>query len=82
MTVSSSPGRQRGRPGSGATPAPRVGLFGLLGSGNSGNDASMETVLAFLRKSHPDAVVDAMCGGSAQVRSRYGIDAIPLYWYQ
>jgi polysaccharide pyruvyl transferase WcaK-like protein len=41
----------------------KVGLFGLLGSGNSGNDASMETVLAYLREAHPDAVVDALCGG-------------------
>lgn len=62
--------------------APRVGLFGLLGSGNSGNDASMETVLAYLREAHPDVVVDALCGGPERVRARYGIDAAPLYWYQ
>ena len=49
--------------------APRVGLFGLLGSGNSGNDASMETVLAYLREAHPDAVVDALCGGPERVRA-------------
>jgi polysaccharide pyruvyl transferase WcaK-like protein len=62
--------------------APRVGLFGLLGSGNSGNDASMETVLAYLREAHPDAVVDALCGGPERVRSHYGIGAEPLLWYQ
>lgn len=62
--------------------APRVGLFGLLGSGNSGNDASMETVLAYLRESRPDIVVDALCGGPERVRANYGIDAKPLYWYQ
>jgi polysaccharide pyruvyl transferase WcaK-like protein len=62
--------------------APKVGLFGLLGSGNSGNDASMETVLTYLREAHPDAVVDALCGGAEQVRSRYGIDAVPVSWYQ
>ena len=61
---------------------PRVGLFGLLGSGNSGNDASMETVLAYLRDAHPDAVVDAMCGGPERVRAKYGIDAVPMFWYQ
>ena len=60
MTVSSSPGRRRGRPGSGAAPAPRVGLFGLLGSGNIGNDASLESVLSYLRASHPDAIVDGV----------------------
>jgi polysaccharide pyruvyl transferase WcaK-like protein len=62
--------------------APSVGLFGLLGSGNSGNDASMETVLAYLREAHPDVVVDALCGGPERVRATYGIDASPLYWYQ
>jgi len=61
---------------------PRVGLFGLLGSGNSGNDASMETVLAYFRKAHPDVVVDAMCGGPERVRAKYGIDAVPMFWYQ
>jgi polysaccharide pyruvyl transferase WcaK-like protein len=62
--------------------APSVGLFGLLGSGNSGNDASMETVLAHLRESRPDIVVDALCGGPERVRANYGIEAAPLYWYQ
>jgi len=67
--------------GSSSAAAPKVGLFGLLGSGNSGNDASMETVLAYLREAHPDAVVDALCGGPERVRGRYGIDAMPLFWY-
>ena len=62
--------------------APKVGLFGLLGSGNSGNDASMETVLTYLREAHPDAVVDALCGGPEGVRASYGIDTAPLFWYQ
>ena len=62
--------------------APRVGLFGLLGSGNMGNDASLESVLGYLRTSHPDAVVDAMCMGWEQVQARYGIATIPLLWYQ
>jgi polysaccharide pyruvyl transferase WcaK-like protein len=62
--------------------APRVGLFGLLGSGNIGNDASMESVLRYLRADHPGAVVDAMCKGPATVAERYGIEAIALGWYQ
>lgn len=63
------------------TAAPRVGLLGLIGSGNSGNDASTETVLAYLRDAHPEAVVDTLCGGPEIVRARYGIEAAPLYWY-
>lgn len=62
--------------------AVRVGLFGLLGSGNSGNDVSMEAVLGYLRQVHPGAVVDAMCGGPDLVRARYGIDAVSIFWYQ
>ena len=81
MTVrDSARGRERSVADRGR--GPRIGLFGLLGSGNVGNDASMESVLGFLRTDHPDAVVDAMCMGSDQVRARYGIDAIPLLWYQ
>ena len=63
------------------TAAPKVGLLGLIGSGNSGNDASTETVLAYLRDAHPEAVVDTLCGGPELVRARYGIEAAPLYWY-
>jgi polysaccharide pyruvyl transferase WcaK-like protein len=62
--------------------SPRVGLFGNLGSGNIGNDASMEAVLGYLREYHPDAVIDAFCGGPEEIRDRYGIPAVPLYWYQ
>jgi polysaccharide pyruvyl transferase WcaK-like protein len=59
---------------------PRVGLFGLLGSGNIGNDASMESVLDYLRTAHPDAKIDAMCMGPERLRRVYGIEAIPLFW--
>ena len=62
--------------------APRVGLFGLLGSANIGNEAQLESVLAYLRADHPDAVVDAMSSGPEYVRSKYGLNAIPLLWYE
>jgi polysaccharide pyruvyl transferase WcaK-like protein len=59
-----------------------VGLFGLLGSGNIGNDASLEAALAYLRDHHPGAVVDAMCMGPEKLTARYGLEAIPLLWYE
>jgi polysaccharide pyruvyl transferase WcaK-like protein len=71
-----------GRRGRASAAAPRVGLFGLLGTGNIGNDASMEAVLSYLRAEHSDAAVDAMCRGPEYVRVHYGIEAIPLLWYQ
>ncbi|MBO0727830.1 MAG: polysaccharide pyruvyl transferase family protein [Acidimicrobiaceae bacterium] len=60
---------------------PRVGIFGLLGSGNLGNDAAFEVVLNYLRRDHPDAVVDAMCGGPQRMKGHYGLDAVPILWY-
>ncbi len=59
---------------------PRVGLFGLLGSGNIGNDASTEAVVQYLRTDHPDAVIDAMCMGADRMRERYGIETMPIQW--
>ncbi|HEY1324766.1 MAG TPA: polysaccharide pyruvyl transferase family protein [Streptosporangiaceae bacterium] len=57
-----------------------MGLFGLLGSGNIGNDASMESVLRYLRADHPDAVIDAMAMGPEGVTASFGISAVPLLW--
>jgi polysaccharide pyruvyl transferase WcaK-like protein len=62
-------------------PAPRVGLFGLLGAGNIGNDASMQAVLDYLRADHPDAIVDAMCPGPDRLRREYGIEGTALHWH-
>ena len=59
---------------------PRVGFFGLIGSGNLGNDASFEAVLTRLRSDHPEAILDAMCMGPERMSGEYGIPAIPLIW--
>lgn len=59
----------------------RVGLFGLLGSGNLGNDGSAKALVDFLEERHPDAVVDFMCMGPETMRERYGLPAVPLHWY-
>jgi polysaccharide pyruvyl transferase WcaK-like protein len=61
---------------------PRVGIFGLLGTGSIGNDASMESVLRFLRTDHRGAIVDAMCSGPDQVAAEYGIETTRISWYQ
>jgi polysaccharide pyruvyl transferase WcaK-like protein len=59
----------------------RVGLFGLLGSGNIGNDASMEAVLRYLQTRYPSAVIDAMCSGPETVSKYYGIDAVQMFCF-
>ncbi len=67
---------------SGGETPPRVGVFGLLGSGNLGNDGSLEAVLGYLGTRHPDAAVDALCGGPDVVTARYRIPATRLHWYR
>ena len=62
--------------------SPRVGLFGLLGQGNLGNDGSMEAVLAHLRAEHREVILDALCSEPDLLTARYGIPAVPLRWYQ
>ncbi|MGO8861383.1 MAG: polysaccharide pyruvyl transferase family protein [Acidimicrobiales bacterium] len=59
----------------------RIGLFGLLGSGNIGNDASMEAILQYLQARHPSAVIDVMCSGPKRVTAEYGLDAVQMFWF-
>jgi polysaccharide pyruvyl transferase WcaK-like protein len=61
--------------------APRVGMFGLFGSGNIGNDGSLEAMLAYLRAAHPDAILDVRCPGPQRIRDAFGVDTSPLQWY-
>lgn len=75
--MSRRPGRSRTR----LAAAPRVGIFGKVGAGNIGNDASMEAVLHYVASYQPGAVVDAMCTGPDTVTARYGIGAVPLFWH-
>jgi len=65
------------------TPArsPRVGLFGLLGSGNLGNDGSMQAVLDYLKAAQPHATVSCLCKGYQTVREYHGLATTPLNWY-
>ena len=59
--------------------SPRVGLFGLLGQGNLGNDGSFEAVLAYLRERHPEATVDAICTGPDLIRAQYDLPTTDLH---
>jgi polysaccharide pyruvyl transferase WcaK-like protein len=59
-------------------PIRRVALYGYLGSGNIGNDASLETVLAWLQSAHPDLEVRCITIAPREVTARYGIPSVPL----
>ena len=60
----------------------RVGFCGILGSGNLGNDGSLEAVVAYLREHHPDARLGFFCMGPETVAARYGAPATHLQWYE
>lgn len=65
-----------------ASGAVRVGLYGALGGGNSGNEASMASMLTYLGEQCPTAVVDAMCGSFDYIREKHGIATVPLMIYE
>lgn len=72
-----STGRTRER----AAPV-RVGLCGLLGTGNLGNDGSMEAVLALVRDRFPDAEFGCLCSGPDEVGAGFGLSTARLNWYR
>ncbi|TDV46889.1 polysaccharide pyruvyl transferase family protein [Actinophytocola oryzae] len=60
----------------------KVGLFGLLGTGNLGNDGSLAAVLAHLRERHPQARIEVFCSGPEDVMARHGVPAVRMNWYR
>ena len=60
----------------------RVGIFGLFGNGNAGNDGTLEAMLRFLRRAMPDAELTCICacapGGPQKVAADFRVAAIPL----
>jgi polysaccharide pyruvyl transferase WcaK-like protein len=64
------------------TAGPRVGLFGILGSGNLGNDGCMDAIVTFLRDRYPDVRLDFMCMGPERVAEVYGAPSTALQWYE
>jgi len=77
MTARASPGRHRR-----SATATRVGLFGVIGTENLGNEGMLEAVVTYLKAEHPEAILDFMCTGPENVAARYGAPAIAMNWYQ
>jgi polysaccharide pyruvyl transferase WcaK-like protein len=61
-------------------PVRRVALYGYLGSGNLGNDASFETILAWLKNSHPDVELQCITIAPDEIATRYGVPSVRLAW--
>lgn len=51
----------------------KISLLGQFGSGNSGNDGSLEAMLIYLRKLRPDAEFLCICSNPAVIEARYNI---------
>lgn len=58
----------------------RIALFGLFGRGNLGNDASLEAILAFIRRARPAAEIFCICQNPDVVRQTFGIATVPIRW--
>jgi polysaccharide pyruvyl transferase WcaK-like protein len=73
-------GNSDATPGTGAHHAKRrkIGLFGMFGGGNFGNDASLESFLLFLREARPDADISCICVDPEAVGRAHQIATIPL----
>lgn len=61
----------------GASPR-KIGLFGLFGSGNIGNDGSLEAMLAFLRSRGVDCELLCICADPEKVQREFGLRAIRI----
>jgi polysaccharide pyruvyl transferase WcaK-like protein len=53
----------------------RIGLLGQFGSGNLGNDGSLEAMMRFLRRAHPDVELVCICARPSVVSDNLGIEA-------
>jgi len=53
----------------------RIGLFGQFGSGNTGNDGSLEAMIGILQSRIPDVELRSICANPRAVADRYCIEA-------
>jgi polysaccharide pyruvyl transferase WcaK-like protein len=58
----------------------KIGLFGMFGFENIGNDATLEAILLFLRHTRPNAELVCICIGPERVQADFGIAAINISW--
>ncbi|MEZ2130643.1 MULTISPECIES: polysaccharide pyruvyl transferase family protein [unclassified Sinorhizobium] len=56
----------------------KIGLLGQFGSGNTGNDGSLEAMVNFLRKTRSDAELLCICSNPDAIAKQYKIKAIGI----
>jgi polysaccharide pyruvyl transferase WcaK-like protein len=57
---------------------PTVALFGLFGSGNLGNDGSLESMLLSLKEKRPGARIFCVCRDPEVVAETFGIETVRI----
>jgi polysaccharide pyruvyl transferase WcaK-like protein len=57
---------------------PKIALFGNFGTGNLGNEATLEAMLYNLRRYMPKAEIICICPGPGNTASKYNIPAFPI----
>ncbi|MEN3397291.1 polysaccharide pyruvyl transferase family protein [Brucella melitensis] len=56
----------------------KIGLFGQFGSGNTGNDGSLEAMLQMLARACPDADIVCICSRPEIIAEKFHIAATPV----
>jgi len=56
----------------------RIGLFGQFGSGNTGNDGSLEAMLQLLKRNCPGAQFICICSRPDIIEEKFHIKAVPV----
>lgn len=57
----------------------RIGLFGLFGAGNMGNDGSLEAMMRFLERVAPHERPLCVCADPQAVQAALGLEAVPIH---
>ena len=56
----------------------KIVLYGHFGSGNIGNDSSLEAALYHVRKYQGQSDVICVCSGPREISERFGIETLPI----
>src|ERR1700733_2992743 len=56
----------------------RIALFGNFGTGNLGNEATLQAMVYNLRRYLPNAEISCICPGPENTASQYNIFAVPI----
>jgi polysaccharide pyruvyl transferase WcaK-like protein len=56
----------------------KIALFGTFGTGNLGNECTLQAMLFNIRKRVPNAEVSCICSGPEETASTYGIRALAI----